>query len=166
MENIETVEKYKGEDVRSVAFVIDGYIVQLMNTDTRLYSILASDPIIVDVTDRPIAKRGLEPFTQYDIETGKIFPPKEYDSWIYNDESERWDPPIEKPENIRIKSENIADLHEKPFKSFCDCRANFTSICQEKGGYLFFRGGNERLERRIGNDKGLGESAADPWALH
>lgn len=93
------VEDFQNANARYIAFVLDGYIVQLMKVDTRLYSILASDPIIVDVTDRPISKKGLEPFTQYDIETGKIFPPKEYDSWIYNDESERWDPPIEKPEN-------------------------------------------------------------------
>lgn len=99
MKKVQTVEDVEGENTRTVAFVIDGHIVQLMKTDIKMYSILASDPVIVDVTNRPIAKRGLEPFTQYDIETGKIIPPKEYDSWIYNDELERWDPPIEKPEN-------------------------------------------------------------------
>lgn len=35
-----------------IAFIIDGKVVELLNTDERISAILLSDPLIMDVTDR------------------------------------------------------------------------------------------------------------------
>ena len=39
------------ENVKKLAYVIDGKVVQTLATDERMWSIILSDPTIVDITD-------------------------------------------------------------------------------------------------------------------
>jgi hypothetical protein len=87
-------------NTKRIAFVIDGQVVQLVRLDERLFSILASDPIMVDVTDRTIGKTNDFSGTQYDVENNKFIPVQKYPSWKYNDNTEDWHPPVPKPEEL------------------------------------------------------------------
>ena len=37
---------------KKIAFLIDGEVVEVLNTDDRLAAILLSDPVVLDLTDR------------------------------------------------------------------------------------------------------------------
>lgn len=60
MENIDP-------NLREIAFVIDGQVVETMNTDTRMASILLSNPLVLDVTGFKVS-----PGYDYNYQTGKI----------------------------------------------------------------------------------------------
>ena len=57
-----------------IAFVLDGRVQELLNTDTRLAAIFLSEPIAVDTTGLDV-----KIFSKYDPET-KSFTPPVYDS--------------------------------------------------------------------------------------
>jgi hypothetical protein len=54
-------------NLREIAFVIDGKVVETMNTDTRFASILLSNPLALDVTGFRVS-----PGYDYNYQTGKI----------------------------------------------------------------------------------------------
>ena len=37
---------------RRVAFIMDGEVVEMMNTDDRLAALFLSEPLVIDITDR------------------------------------------------------------------------------------------------------------------
>lgn len=37
-----------------LAFILDGRVQELLNTDTRLAAIFLSEPIVVDITNQPV----------------------------------------------------------------------------------------------------------------
>jgi hypothetical protein len=39
------------ENIKKLAYVIDGKVVQTLSTDERMWAIILSDPTIVDITD-------------------------------------------------------------------------------------------------------------------
>ena len=55
-------------NLREIAFVIDGQVVESMVTDTRVAAILLSNPLALDVTGLRIA-----PGYDYNYQTGKIY---------------------------------------------------------------------------------------------
>ena len=58
-----------------IAFVIDGEIVSILNTDERMGAILMSNPIIVDISDAQLENPALSEGWRYDGE--KFLPPLE-----------------------------------------------------------------------------------------
>ena len=83
---------------KKVAFIIDGEVIDIVGTDERLASIFLSQPIIVDVTGpdgSPTAYIGYS----YDQATGKFTKPKPYDSWLLDEDSGIWKPPIQRPDD-------------------------------------------------------------------
>ena len=54
-----------------VAFVLDGEVIDILHTDERLGAIFLSQPIILDVTEEPLAMVG----AFYDETTGAFTPP-------------------------------------------------------------------------------------------
>jgi hypothetical protein len=85
-------------NTKRIALVIDNQVVQVLRLDEKLFSILASDPVMVDVTDRTIGKTADFSGTYYDEENNKFIPLQKYPSWKYDDNTEEWHPPVPKPE--------------------------------------------------------------------
>ncbi len=55
----------------TIAFIIDGEVVDILRSHAQLGAILLSDPIIVDITDNPNVTRG----DAYDESTGTFKDP-------------------------------------------------------------------------------------------
>ena len=57
----------------------------------------------------PLRKNFASKGFTYDYQRDAFIPPKEYDSWILNEETCRWDPPKEKPEGNYFWDEQVKD---------------------------------------------------------
>lgn len=61
-------------ELRSIAFVIDGEIVDVLNTDTRFAAILLSNPVTVDITGNSVEFGGeIGLGTKYDYDRKILF---------------------------------------------------------------------------------------------
>ena len=60
-----------------IAFVIDGQVVETLNTQERLAAILLSEPVIVDITHMADDNGNIPNIMgfDYDAKTGKFTPP-------------------------------------------------------------------------------------------
>jgi hypothetical protein len=89
---------------RHIALVIDNVHVQEMRVDDRMAAILLSDPLIIDVTGsdgNPTARFGDE----YNPSTGTFTTPppvKPYPSWVWNEETERYEAPSTNPSTEEV----------------------------------------------------------------
>lgn len=67
-------------ELRSIAFVIDGEIVDVLNTDTRFAAILLSNPVTVDITGNSAEFGGQVGLgTKYDYSRKVLFKTVEID---------------------------------------------------------------------------------------
>ena len=58
-----------------VAFIIDGEVVDIIHTQSRLAAILLSEPTIVDISDTTVDGNQIFPGFKYDSETNTFSAP-------------------------------------------------------------------------------------------
>jgi hypothetical protein len=81
-----------------IGFAIDGMVEQMIITDARIASIFLSNPEIVDLSDNPELSKHEEGFS-WSISKNKWIPLRPYPSWIYDEESNKWNAPISIPDD-------------------------------------------------------------------
>lgn len=102
-ENLNIVDKGQvtnGPDESSnefLGFIIDNKVQLTMMTDERMSSIFRSHPIVVDLSYRPNADQ-ITIGSNYDPITGRITTEQPYASWTLDPETDKWVPPVQKPE--------------------------------------------------------------------
>lgn len=100
-----------------LVFIIDGQVVHRLATDDKFSAVLQSEPIIKDITD--LANRdNISLGATYDEQTDSFTPYKPFDSWIWDDTSQSWVPPVEFPASNEPKAwtwaEDIQNWAEVP----------------------------------------------------
>jgi hypothetical protein len=114
-------------DSFSVAFIIDGVVQDVLHSDARLAALFLSQPEIVEVTDWYQARTNtsqnlvgatyengeftLPATTEAESAVGSSITPRMNPSFVWNNESQTWEPPIAYPtdgKNYRWDEETIA----------------------------------------------------------
>ena len=114
-------------DSYSVAFIIDGVVQDILHSDARLAAIFLSEPEIVEVTEWYQARTNpsanlvgatyengeftLPEKTQEESAVGSSIAPRLNPSFVWNNESQNWEPPIPYPvddKNYRWDEETIS----------------------------------------------------------
>jgi hypothetical protein len=96
MSEIDNTEIQRDLTPKKIAFIVDGKVMDILQTDERLAAIFLSQPQIVDITDgydSSLISLG----HIYSQELEKFIPEKPFPSWILNSESNNWKPPIDFP---------------------------------------------------------------------
>ena len=100
-----------------LVFIIDGQVVHRLATDDKFAAVLLSDPIIKDITDLP-NKDNISLGAIYNEQTDSFTPYKPFESWVWNESSKAWQPPIEFPSSSEPKAwtwaEDIQNWAEVP----------------------------------------------------
>ena len=79
-----------------IVFIIDGKVVHRLITDDRFAAVLQSDPVIRDITSLE-NKNSITLGSDYNSETDSFTPYKPYPSWIWDETSLNWVPPVSFP---------------------------------------------------------------------
>ena len=81
---------------KRVAFIIDGKVVDVLQTDERLAAIFLSQPEILDVTEG-FENSVISSGSSFDEELERFVPEKPFPSFVFDDESKSWKPPLPFP---------------------------------------------------------------------
>jgi hypothetical protein len=114
-------------DSYSIAFILDGVVQDVLHSDARLAALFLSNPEIVEVTEWYQARTNasdnlvgsvyengqftLPEKTQQDSAVGSSIAPRLNPSFVWNNDSQTWEPPIAYPadgKNYRWDEETIA----------------------------------------------------------
>jgi hypothetical protein len=81
---------------KRLAFIVDGKVVDILQTDERLAAIFLSQPEIKNITEEFENSKIASGFV-YNLELEKFVPEKPFASWIFNNELHDWRPPVAFP---------------------------------------------------------------------
>jgi hypothetical protein len=114
-------------DSYSVAFILDGVVQDVLHSEARLAALFLSQPEIVEVTDWYQARTNtsqnlvgatynngeftLPESTQADSAVGSSITPRLNPSFVWNNDSQTWEPPVAYPtddKNYRWDEETIS----------------------------------------------------------
>ena len=87
------------QNITKLAFLIDNQVMDILHTDSRLASILLSDPLVIDVSswyDEPSNKHKRLNDAYYNLERQKFKLPDPGAQYIFNDSTYEWEyvPPL------------------------------------------------------------------------
>lgn len=79
---------------KTIAFAIDGVVVDILRTDERLAAIFLSQPVVLDVTGED-GNPTIEVGYVYNEETQTYLPESPDPSYVWNEEAKIWLPPLD-----------------------------------------------------------------------